>query len=132
MMLGRLSLLAGEGSPVLAFTWVVVSTGSVNRSPGRRIFFLSMVIWLWFQIKLTFTRLQKIRKSESLFSFWQATILKNSSDGYRFYLEMPGSVDDEYVVWLAPGIGFIKSSYNLSGISVLKEAQIGGKSIHFD
>jgi hypothetical protein len=51
---------------------------------------------------------------------------------YRFSFDIPQMADDEHVVWLAPGIGFIEEYYSGgSGQTLLTEARIDGVEIRF-
>lgn len=47
---------------------------------------------------------------------------------YLFYVDIPWMADEEYWVWLAPGIGFIqqKCSYCIDPVSTLKNARVNG------
>jgi hypothetical protein len=49
---------------------------------------------------------------------------------YRFYYDIPASIDEEHAIWLAPGIGFIQEEcYGecVGGKRKLKEMKIDGK-----
>jgi hypothetical protein len=51
---------------------------------------------------------------------------------YRFSFDIPQMADDEHLVLLAPGIGFIEEYYSGgSGQTLLTEATIDGVEIHF-
>jgi hypothetical protein len=52
---------------------------------------------------------------------------------YGFYFDVPVMVDEEYSIWLAPGIGFIQQTCGecLYQTRKLVEARIGGQIIDF-
>jgi hypothetical protein len=74
---------------------------------------------------------------------WRATLLsKNETvelgqttykNCYRFYFDIPQMADDEHVIWLAPGIGFIEEYYSggTAGRKALTKAKIDGVEIEF-
>jgi hypothetical protein len=52
---------------------------------------------------------------------------------YRFFFDIPGAVDDEHLVWLAPGIGFIRKSCGFCPYPIdnLSKARINYMEISF-
>jgi len=52
---------------------------------------------------------------------------------YRFFFDIPGAVDDEHIVWLAPGIGFIRKSCGFCPYPIdnLTNARINNVAISF-
>jgi hypothetical protein len=53
---------------------------------------------------------------------------------YQFYYDIPAMADEEHVIWLAPGIGFIQSECLgecVGGKKKLKEAKLDGKVYTF-
>ncbi len=74
---------------------------------------------------------------------WTATLLSKTDtlqinntkipNCYKFYFDIPIMADEEYYVWLAPGIGFIRMTcgYCLYPYQNLVKAQIDGKEIWF-
>lgn len=52
---------------------------------------------------------------------------------YQFYFDIPGMVDDEHSIWLAPGIGFVQQQCGecLHFIQKLDKAKIGNQVIDY-
>jgi len=51
---------------------------------------------------------------------------------YHFYFDDPQLADDEYSIWLAPGIGCIKTIYEgVNPIKTLVKARIHNQEINF-
>ena len=49
---------------------------------------------------------------------------------HRYYYDFPNFVDEEYGIWLAPKIGFVRMTYQI-GIDSLRAVQINGVEIEF-
>ncbi len=58
-------------------------------------------------------------------------VIKNC---YRFYFDVPAMADEEYAIWLAPGIGFIQQECLgncIGGKKILNELKLDGKVYKF-